>query len=53
MRLRISHVIIALAALLIGFLLGHPHAHAQAANGIVSQGTINVDMLIGLPSTAF
>ncbi len=49
MRLRISHVIIALAALLIGFLLGLPHARAQTVDEIVGRGTVNIGVLIDLP----
>ena len=52
MRLRISHVIIALAALLIGFLLGLPHARAQTVDEITSRGTINIGVLIDLPPYA-
>ena len=49
MRLRISHVIIALVALLIGFLLGLPHARAQTVDEIVGRGTVNIGVLIDLP----
>ena len=52
MRLRISHVIIALAALLIGFLLGLPHARAQTVDEITSRGTVNIGVLIDLPPYA-
>lgn len=52
MRLRISHVIIALAALVIGFLLGLPHARAQTVDEITSRGTVNIGVLIDLPPYA-
>ncbi len=52
MRVRISHVIIALAALVIGFLLGLPHARAQTVDEITSRGTINIGVLIDLPPYA-
>lgn len=49
MRVRISHLIIALAALVIGFLLGLPHARAQTVDEITSRGTVNIGVLIDLP----
>ena len=49
MRLRISHVIIALAALLIGFLLGLPHARAQTVDESVGRGTVNIGVPVNLP----
>ena len=52
MRVRISHVIIALAALAIGFLLGLPHARAQTVDEITSRGTVNIGVLIDLPPYA-
>ena len=52
MRVRISHVIIALAALMIGFLLGLPHARAQTVDEITSRGTVNIGVLIDLPPYA-
>ena len=52
MRVRISHVIIALAALVIGFLLGLPHARAQTVDEITSRGTVNIGVLIDLPPYA-
>ena len=52
MRVRISHVIIALAALVIGFLLGLPHARAQTVDEIVGRGTVNIGVLIDLPPYA-
>ena len=52
MRVRISYVIIALAALVVGFLLGLPHARAQTVDEIVGRGTINIGVLIDLPPYA-
>ena len=52
MRLRVSHVIIALAALAAGFLLGLPHARAQTVDEITSRGTVNIGVLIDLPPYA-
>lgn len=52
MRLRIIHVIVALAALSIGFLLGVPRARAQTVDEITSRGTINIGVLIDLPPYA-
>lgn len=49
MRLRISYVVVALAALSIGFLLGIPRARAQTVDEITSRGTINIGVLIDLP----
>ncbi len=52
MRVRISYVIIALAALVVGFLLGLPHARAQTVDEIVGRGTVNIGVLIDLPPYA-
>lgn len=49
MRLRFSHVVVALAALVIGFLMGIPHARSQTVDEVVSRGTINIGVLIDLP----
>ena len=39
MRLRFRYVVVALAALLVGFLLGIPRVHAQTASAIAGCGT--------------
>ena len=49
MRLRISHLIIALVALLIGFLLGLPHARAETMEGIVGRRTVDIGVPINPP----
>ena len=50
MRLRISHVVIALAALLIGFLLGLPHARAQATVEAIRHGAAHIGVPTDLPA---
>lgn len=49
MRLRISYVVAALAALSIGFLLGTPRVRAQTADEISNLNTINIGVPINLP----
>lgn len=51
MRLRFRYVLVALAALLAGFLLGIPRVHAQAADATSNRGAVESDTLYGTASS--
>lgn len=50
--LKLHYVIMALAAVTLGILLGAARAHAQTIDEIVSKGTINIGVLADLPPYA-
>lgn len=53
MRLRFRYVLVALAALLAGFLLGVPRVHAQAVATIANCGAVEIGQLDTLHRDGF